>query len=247
MFFFSVTGVAQGLELLRHARVEGRLQLLAFEFLTQNCLDVVCQVQGKTTPVETPGAAYILIEVEVAGADQNSELESWMESVFEQGLVLDGVLAGSSRESAQLWSYREQITESLGHLGLMHKNDVSVAVPFIAEFISELESELAPRYPGTVHLFGHLGDGNIHVNVRKDPSMDAAQFLKDCRAVDQSLYALLQRLSGSIAAEHGIGLLKRDFLHFSRGPAEIDRMRAIKKVFDPDGLLNPGKVLPLEA
>ena len=245
VFFFSVAGGSQGLELLGHALLQGRLQLLGFEFLTHSCLEVVCEVQGKPNPVNTPGAAYILVEAEVAGAEQVAELETWMESVFQDGLVLDGVLAASSKENRQIWSYREQITESLGHLGLMHKNDVSVPVPLMDQFMSELEQAIAPLYPGTVHLFGHLGDGNIHVNVRKLPETDADEFLQQCRAVDHTLYALLQRLGGSIAAEHGIGLLKRDVLHYSRGPAEIQRMREVKQVFDPQGLLNPGKVLPI--
>lgn len=242
VLLFAVDSVQAAVELLSHARLVGRLELLAFEFLSSGCMESVIQVQNRPLPFAAAAPGYVLVEVEGA---LDEALETWLETVLTEGLVTDGVLARTSAERRSLWGYRENITESLGHLGLMHKNDVSVEVARLPEFVQGIQEAVAPHYPGGVYLFGHLGDGNLHVNVMKPQDMEPARFWETCRQADVHLYQLLAALGGSISAEHGIGLLKKHNLHFTSGMTEIDAMRRIKRALDPSGLLNPGKVFDL--
>ncbi len=238
VLLFAVSGIEAALALLRHARLEGRLELLAFEFLMSNCLEAVVKVQGRARPFAEAAPAYVLVEVE---ATHSERVEAWLEAVLMAELVNDGVMARTSAEKAQLWGYRENITESLGSLGTMWKNDVSVEVPKLPAFVEGLLAR-SDEYPGEVFLFGHLGDGNLHVNVMKPAEMPAEEFYTAVRPADQALYELLQRLHGSVAAEHGIGLLKKWALPYSRTPEELAAFRGLKKALDPLGLLNPGKI-----
>ena len=245
VLFLAVDGMEAGLELLRHARIQGRFQLQAFEYMGRNCLEAVIKAQGVPSPFggsgELPPAA-VLIEVE---GRLDGELDRWLEQVMAQKLVQDGLVAKSSADINRLWAYRDNITESLGRLGLMHKNDISVEVGRLAEFVHTLEKEVAPTFPGELYLFGHLGDGNLHINVMKPSATDPEEFWDGCHVADMQLYELLHKLGGSVSAEHGIGLLKKSALGFSRGPAEVATMRAVEKALDPEGLLNPGKVFDL--
>ncbi|MCA2978924.1 MAG: FAD-binding oxidoreductase, partial [Myxococcaceae bacterium] len=143
-----------------------------------------------------------------------------------------------------LWSLREGISESLSATGLPHKNDISLPVAGLEAFCGELEALLAKEYPGwELCLFGHIGDGNLHVNIMKPDGLDQAAFLARTHACDADVFRLVQAHRGSISAEHGIGLLKKDFLGYSRTPLELALMRQLKAALDPRGLLNPGKVL----
>ena len=111
-------------------------------------------------------------------------------------------------------------------------------------FISDMESLLATKYPGfEIALFGHIGDGNLHLNILKPEKISNEEFFTECKKVDPDMFTLIQKHNGSISDEHGIGLLKKDFLSFSRSQGEIQLMREIKKIFDPKGIMNPGKVL----
>jgi FAD/FMN-containing dehydrogenase len=225
------------LEVVRQARVEVQLPLLAVEFLSRNCLEAVMKVQGFACPVSQMPSALLLLEVE-----EDERLSGLLENWLGQGLVSDGVVSANSQERARLWAYRERITESLGSLGLMHKNDVSLEVARLPEFFEQL-GQRDIGYPGQVFLFGHLGDGNVHVNVMKPAELPAEEFWPACKVGDHRLYQLISELGGSISAEHGIGLLKRDYLHYCRSPQALQTLAAIKHSLDPKGLLNPGKVI----
>ncbi len=110
-------------------------------------------------------------------------------------------------------------------------------------FIESMEELIQNKYPGfEIALFGHIGDGNLHLNILKPNEMKDEIFFQSCKKVDPEMFALIQKHGGSISAEHGIGLLKKDFLGFSRSPSEIEYMKQIKKVFDPKGIFNPGKL-----
>lgn len=111
-------------------------------------------------------------------------------------------------------------------------------------FLDEMTALLTSKYQGFhIALFGHIGDGNLHLNIVKPKDLSDAEFFTQCKKVDPEMFTLIQKFKGSISAEHGIGLLKKDYLNFSRSESEIDTMRAIKLAFDPKGILNPGKVL----
>ena len=133
---------------------------------------------------------------------------------------------------------------ALSATGLPHKNDVALPIAELDAFCSDLDGVFASRYPGwEICLFGHVGDGNLHINVMKPDAMDRVEFFTKTKEADRELFSLVQRHHGSISAEHGIGLLKKAFLSYSRGEAEIAVMGQIKRALDPKGILNPGKIL----
>ena len=240
VMLFAVADLAGVLALFREAR-SAPFSLGAYEFFTRQCMARLLSHRALRDPFSTPASHYVLVEVE-GGADETALLE-WVESVFERGLAQDGVMAQHAREAASLWELREGISESLSATGLPHKNDIALPVAGLEAFCAEMEEVFAARYPGwEIALFGHIGDGNLHVNVMKPETMTREEFFTRTHELDTHMFALVQRHRGSISAEHGIGLLKRDFLGFTRAPAEIAMMRAIKAAIDPKAIMNPGKI-----
>lgn len=238
----AVDDLRRGLNIFLSARQHG-LELLAFEYLSDACMRLVLAEIGGAHPLTSAGPAYVLVEIEVASPTHEAAAEAWLSTLFEQSLATDGVLAASQHQSDELWQYRERISESLTKAGFVHKNDVSVPVGRLADFVDDMHAALANRYPDfEVYLFGHVGDGNLHVNVMKPDEMPKEAFLEQCHGTDEVLFGLINAHRGSISAEHGIGLLKKPFLRFSRSPAELALFKRIKQAFDPDGLLNPGKI-----
>ena len=238
---FAVEGLPGVLRLFREVRQSG-LTLAAYEFFTQRCLDRLLRHRDLRTPFDRPADHYVLIEVEDTEPDA---VEAWVSGIFDRGLAIDGVLAQGPRQAAELWALREGNSESLSATGQPHKNDIALPVAALEAFCAELDTVLATRYPGwELCLFGHIGDGNLHVNIMKPDDLDKAEFLRLTKQADHDLFDLVRRHAGSISAEHGIGLLKRDFLGYRRSLDELRLMAALKRAFDPQGLLNPGKVLP---
>ncbi len=244
VLLFAVEGLEGVLALFREVRKVG-FTLMAYEFFTDVCLARVQRHRKVRPPFEQPVSHYALIEVERA---DSAELESWVVSLFERGLVRDGVLASSPSQAAELWSLRESISESLSATGLPHKNDIALPVAALEAFCGELNALLRERYPDfEVALFGHIGDGNLHVNIMKPEALEKAEFLKRTSTLDPEMFALVRKHAGSISAEHGIGLLKKSYLGYSRTAAELELLRVIKRALDPLGLLNPGKIFDVVA
>ncbi|MFT3765774.1 MAG: FAD-binding oxidoreductase [Minicystis sp.] len=240
VFLFAVPDLAGVLALFREAR-RGPFVIMAYEFFTEKCLARVRRHRNVVTPLSAPSDYYVLLEVE---RGEPEALEAWIASLFERGLVQDGTLAQHAKQAAELWTLREGISESLSATGLPHKNDIALPIDKLEAFCAELETFFEEKYPGwEIALFGHIGDGNLHVNVMKPDAMDRAEFLRHTKQADHSIFALVKKYQGSISAEHGIGLLKKDYLGYSRTPAEIELMKGIKRVLDPLGIMNPGKVL----
>ena len=241
VFLFAVPDLAGVLALFREAR-KAPFTIMAYEFFTEKCLARVRRHRKVVSPLGAPSDYYVLLEVEHG---EPEALEAWIASLFERGLVTDGTLAQHASQAAELWTLREGISESLSATGLPHKNDIALPVARLEAFCAELEAFFESSYPGwEIALFGHIGDGNLHVNVMKPDDLDRAAFLEKTHEADHAIFALVRKHAGSISAEHGIGLLKRDYLGYSRSPAELAVMRGVKKVLDPLNLLNPGKVLP---
>ena len=246
VFFFAVEDMKAVLKLFLEAR-RGPFTLMAFETLTDNCLQAVIDYMKLRSPFETRSGAYVLMEVErPEAADAQARLEAWLADLFEKGLVKDGTQAQSPREAREIWAIREGTAEALFLKSLPHKNDIALPIASLEGFVAEMYDLFKKRNDGLeIYLFGHIGDGNLHVNTLKPPSMDKDEFLKRCHDADQDLFNIVQKYQGSISAEHGIGLLKKDALHFSRSPQELELMKQMKRVFDPQGLLNPGKIFDL--
>jgi FAD/FMN-containing dehydrogenase len=240
VFVFAVPDLAGVLALFREARM-GPFVIMAYEFFTEKCLSRLRRHRNVRFPLSAPSDYYVLLEVE-RGTEE--ALGAWIESLFERGLITDGTLAQHASQAAELWTLREGISESLTATGMPHKNDVALPIAELTGFCAELEAFFESEYPGwEIALFGHIGDGNLHVNVMKPDAMDKAEFLSRTKGADHAIFRLVQKYHGSISAEHGIGLLKKDYLGYSRSPEEIAIMRSIKRSLDPLGIMNPGKVL----
>lgn len=240
VFLFAVPDLTTVLQLFREAR-RGPFTIMAYEFFTRRCLDRVLTHRKLRTPFETTSDCYVLLEVE--DADTNAT-EQWISSLFERSIVSDGTMAQNSSQAAELWALRESISESLSATGLPHKNDVALPIAKLEAFCNELEEVFETRYPGwEIALFGHIGDGNLHINVMKPDTMDNATFRARTREADHDVFSLVRKYGGSISAEHGIGLLKKDYLSYSRSPAEIELLKSFKRLLDPKNILNPGKIV----
>lgn len=220
-----------------------KVPLLAFEFFTEYCLGKVKSHLGIPDPFQSPSPYYVLMEFEIADESDDEKLFGFLETITEKGLIADGSLAQNSRQSETFWKYREGISESISIEYTVHKNDISLPLRNMEPFLTDMEALLNGKYPGfEIALFGHVGDGNLHLNIVKPKDLSNEDFFKKCKNVDPDMFRLLQKYHGSISAEHGIGLLKKDFLHFSRTQAEIILMKEIKKSIDPKNIMNPGKV-----
>jgi FAD/FMN-containing dehydrogenase len=217
-----------------------RLQLQAFEFLTDRALAHVL-AHGGQAPFTEVYPFYVVTEF---ASDEASEAEALaaFEACMERGLVADGVISQSDAQATQLWHLREGITESLARY-VPYKNDISVRISAMHAFLAETQELLASEYPHfEVVWFGHIGDGNLHINILKPDGMTQDAFVTDCERVTKLLAQVLQAHGGSISAEHGIGLVKKAYLSSTRSEAEIAAMRGIKAVLDPNGIMNPGKL-----
>lgn len=219
-----------------------RSELSAYEVIAQSALRKVCESFHLDSPLETEAPLYVVMEIEVSTAE-SSAFDGFLDSLFESNEgILDGTLGQSSQQDAELWALRENISEALSKFK-PYKNDISVLPSKIPAFVSEMEELLVREYRDyEVVWFGHVGDGNLHVNILKPESLEMDRFVQSCRRVDDLLFKLIEKYEGSVSAEHGVGLSKRDFLHYSRSLQEIELMRSIKKCFDPDGILNPSKI-----
>ncbi|HEX5660579.1 MAG TPA: FAD-binding oxidoreductase [Polyangiales bacterium] len=242
VLLFAVPDVAAVLKLFRDAR-RAPFLIAAFEFFSDRCLARVARHRKIRAPFADTHPYYVLLEVEDGSDD---ELESWVASLFERELIIDGTLAQDSGQAAALWTLREGISESLSATGLPHKNDIALPVAKLEAFTGELEALFQANYPDwEICLFGHIGDGNLHVNVMKPDALDQRAFLARTSEVDHAIFKLLNKYDGSISAEHGIGLLKKPYLGYTRSPAELALLRSVKRALDPNNILNPGKVIDL--
>jgi FAD/FMN-containing dehydrogenase len=232
------------LPLLTYCR--GKLRdLSAFEFIDSTAFEEVIKHRQLRNPLSDTYPAYALVECELNTSHSMEQVTEAFGEAYEKGLILDVVLSESSAQSQELMNIRDLISETLSMHYTLHKNDISVPVPAIPAFLNELHESITTAYAGfKVVVFGHVGDGNLHVNVLKPAEFSDEAFWKSCHDSDRTIFATVQRFKGSISAEHGVGMLKRDFIHFSRTAEELEIMRGIKAVFDPLNIMNPGKVLP---
>lgn len=225
-------------QLLREAR--RRLpELSAFELMWSDFFEASAKAIHKTSPFTHAYPLYVLIETLGGDPDASTAaIERFLETEMENGVVADAIVAQSVEQATQLWAFREGISELLSHLRPCAAFDVSVAVPKMDDLVCQLRSLLEQKYPTQQHLFfGHLGDGNLHLI--SGPIPDATQL----EALEELVYRAVGLANGSISAEHGIGVVKKPFLHHSRDAAELHVMRQLKQLLDPGQILNPGRVV----
>ena len=243
VFLFGLPDLSRVFDLFQAVRSSGFL-INAFECLSEECLQVVLRNRGLPPPFQGSHEYSVLLEIERPdGALARDLLDSWLSSLFEKDLVADAVLAQNPKEAQNLWAMREGISESLASLGLLHKHDISLPIHRLKEFIENWTRDVAENYPGlSPYVFGHIGDGNLHINLLKPKEMEIAEFKNLCAKADANLFGWIRKFEGSVSAEHGIGLLKKHLLQYTRSEIEIDLMKKMKRAFDAKGLLNPGKI-----
>ncbi len=218
------------------------LVLNAFEFFSQDALEKVVAHAKVPRPMAESHPYYALLEFDCLGEEDESRALELFETCLEQGFVLDGVMSQSKAQAQKLWRCREEISETITRW-TPYKNDVSVKVSKAPEFLAAVEDIVKREYPDfDIVWFGHIGDGNLHLNILKPEDMEAALFKTHCEHISGLVYGAVERFGGSVSAEHGVGLLKREHLGFSRSAEEIALMRGLKALFDPTGVLNPGKI-----
>jgi FAD/FMN-containing dehydrogenase len=222
-------------------------QLTAFEYMPRFGLDMVLKHRRVAVrPLAGSHDSYALLELSSPqeGADLHGMLESVLGKAIEDGLVEDATIAASGAQNHALWLLRESLSEVQGFEGGSIKHDVAVPVSRVAEFIEAATRACEAAMPGVrVCAFGHFGDGNIHFNLSQPVGVDKAAFLGQWERFNRIVHDIVHGMDGSIAAEHGIGLIKRDELKRYKDPVAIDLMHTLKRALDPHTILNPGKVV----
>jgi FAD/FMN-containing dehydrogenase len=207
--------------------------VLALEMMTGPSMRMVAEFLAATPPVRPDAGAHLLVEV--AGA--TDPLAALAAAVEAGDGVLDAAVASERADRARLWRWRGAHSEAGARWGVVHKLDVTLPVAALAAFCGEVLDRVEAARPGTrVLLFGHVGDGNVHVNMVGPPADD--------EAIDDVVLGLVVERGGSISAEHGIGVAKAPYLHLGRSAADIEAMRAVKDALDPAGVMNPGVIFP---
>ena len=217
--------------------------LTAFEFFSHNGMEKVIAHSEVPAPFETVSPFYVLIEFEQSSEADLERAMELFETCMEEGWVEDGAISQSLSQAENLWKLREDMSETLSQWK-PYKNDISVSVSKMPAFIEKVDVLVAEEYPDfEIVWFGHIGDGNLHLNILKPDDLSVEAFTERCGGVSQQVAALIQEFHGSVSAEHGVGLLKKDYLSYTRTETELQLMRQIKKVFDPNGIMNPGKLI----
>jgi FAD/FMN-containing dehydrogenase len=220
----------------------------AFELVPRLGLEfVIAHIPQTSDPLTAPSPWYVLVEL-TSGAEiaLGNMLEAELEKANEDNIATDAVIAASEAQRAGLWRLRESLSEAQKFEGGSIKHDVSVPIAKIADFLREATTVVLMLVPGARPVpFGHLGDGNIHFNVSVPKGQDDAAFLARWDEIARAVHDVVYRFGGSISAEHGIGVMKRDEMLRYKSKEEIDTMRALKRTLDPHNILNPGKVVQI--
>ncbi|GJE02304.1 FAD-binding oxidoreductase [Methylobacterium isbiliense] len=243
--FVGLASAQAALALFTRLRDRAGGRLTAFEYIPPFGLDIVLRhAPGAVRPLDGDHGAYALVEVSAETPEAGPALEALLGDALEDGLAEDAVVARSAAQGRALWRLRESLSDVQRREGASIKHDVSVPVSRTAAFLERATAACEAELPGVrVCAFGHLGDGNIHFNLSQPVGMEAAAFLALWPRFNRIVHDIVHAMNGSIAAEHGVGLIKRDELPRYADPVALDLMRRLKQALDPQGLLNPGKVV----
>lgn len=247
--FVGLDSPRAALDLFVFLRTRMDRDLTAFEYLPPFALEIVLRhVPGTVRPLAGEYGAYALIEVSSArpDADTRAELEAALGEALDSGSIADATIGASGAQNAALWALREGVPEAQTREGASIKHDVSVPLSKLPDFLERASAACSAAMPGLRPCgFGHFGDGNIHFNLTQPAGLDRAAFLAEWGRFNRIVHDIVHELGGSIAAEHGVGLIKRDELAHYADPVGLDLMRRIKAALDPEDRMNPGKVIPI--
>jgi FAD/FMN-containing dehydrogenase len=245
--FVALSSPQAAVDLLARLRTALGDSVTSFELMPRAALELVCRhIEGARDPFATPHAWYALLEVSLPAADSlpGAALEPALDGCMSSGLVADAVIAGSLRQREELWRLRESVPEAQTREGASLKHDISVETTRLPAFIEEAGARVALLVPGSrLVAYGHLGDGNLHFNLSCPPGVADAEFLQRSAEVRRTVHDLVAGYRGSFSAEHGIGRLKVAELERYEDPVALALMRDLKRLLDPRGIMNPGKVL----
>ncbi|MCW5717409.1 MAG: FAD-binding oxidoreductase [Bauldia sp.] len=244
--FVAVERPADALALFHIARGIAGLDLTSFEFMPRIALDFCLRhLDGATDPLREPHPWYVLLEVSSGRsvASARADIDAILGEGHAAGLVREERVADSTGEARALWRLRYSISDVQRPEGVSLKHDVAVPIKDVPAFLEEATRAVLDLVPDCRPVpFGHLGDGNVHFNISQ-PVGDAALFMAAAKTITAAVHEVVARFRGSIAAEHGIGQMKRALLPFVRSDVELATMRKLKAVLDPKGIMNPGKIL----
>ena len=244
--WLAIDSPQRAVQLLGEMQAAFGATLTVCELVSEVALGLVLKhIPGVQSPF-SQSSWHLLIELSGPGDEDSlrEALERFLEQAFENEAISDAVLAQSVEQARRLWALRESISEAQKIEGLSIKHDISVPISCIGEFVERTDAALQEAFPGIrIVAFGHVGDGNLHYNQSKPAAAENAAFIAVQPQVDQIVHDLVYQLGGSISAEHGIGQLKREELLRYKSPLEMEMMRCVKRALDPQGLMNPGKVL----
>jgi len=243
----ALTSSASAVALLERLQSQCGERLTAFELFSRTCLDLVFEAFSDCVePFARPFAQYALIELSEPRSEQAAAaaLEAVLGDALAEGIILDVVMAKSLAQGQALWRLRENISEAQAHEGPNLKHDVSIPVSRIPDFIAATDALILSAHPHTrLVTFGHLGDGNLHYNVSPPAGMDHAAFLREAANITRIVHDSVAKFGGSISAEHGLGQAKREEIRRYKSALELELMRKVKAALDPQGIMNPGKVI----
>ena len=226
-------------------RIQSTTPLLAYEFFSELAVSKVVDHAGVARAFETRTPFYALVEFERENDMTDAHVFEAVEQCMEEGWVIDAVMSQSVAQARALWRLREDISETISKW-TPYKNDISSTVSKVPELLAAVDDVVHKNYPDwEVVWYGHIGDGNLHLNILKPENLQIEEFKERCNEVSTDIFDAIKTLGGSVSAEHGVGTLKAPYLDYSKSDSEIDAMRAIKAIFDPDGILNPGKVFSI--
>ena len=244
--FVAVRDAAAAISLLGALRAASGDNVSSFELIPRVGIELtVKHIPGVTDPLSSPAAWYVLCELSSSRAQAlDGVLENALSTAMEAGWVLDAAIAQSEREREAFWRLRESIPEAQRKDGASLKHDISVPVSQVPRFIEVAGGWVAQHVPqGVLVAYGHLGDGNLHFNVNQQPGTQVAQLQAVEQKLKRAIHDLVRDFGGSFSAEHGIGQLKVFELERYANPVELELMKRVKKAFDPNGIMNPGKVV----
>src|SRR5262245_50133909 len=243
--YVGLASPAQALKLLSISQNEAANSLTSFELLADIAVDFSLRHGiDVRDPLTSKHPWYVLMELSSSRDDARAALESILAKGMEDGIVDDAVIAANLSQRAGFWKLRDEMSAAQKPEGGSIKHDISVPVAAVPDFIEEANAAVVKLIPGARPVpFGHLGDGNIHYNVSQPIGANAADFLARWHDVNAVVFDIVLRMGGSISAEHGIGVLKRDELPDVKDKVAIELMRSYKALLDPNGIMNPGKVL----
>lgn len=244
--FIAIAEPQAAITLLARLRATTGESLSSFELIPRIGIDLTTRyIDGVSDPFSQKYPWYLLCELTSAASEPlQDQLQQLLADAAERSEVLDAAMATSERVRAAFWKLRETVPEAQRHFGPSLKHDVSVPVASLPRFIREASDWVREHVPdGVLVCYGHVGDGNLHFNVNRAEGVPSEPFLARESQIKRAIHDLIARYDGSFSAEHGIGRFKREELQRYASPAALSAMRAIKHALDPNGIMNPGKLL----